>query len=108
MVEIKTRTPFTEGVSVFRGVRVRDLLRKVGATGSKVQATAINLYSSEIPISDFERYDVILAMEVDGKPLRVRDKGPLWVIYPYDHPELSGDKLIERRSVWQLVKLDIQ
>ncbi len=108
-IEVKTGTPFTQGESVYRGVRLRDLLRAVGARGSKVQASAVNLYTAEIPISDFERYDVILAMEVDGQPLRLRDKGPLWILYPFgSHAELNSDKMVERRSVWQLMKLDVQ
>lgn len=50
-------------------------------------------------------YDVILATTVDGKQLSVRDRGPLWVVYPTgDKPELRTP-VFEARSVWQLKEL---
>lgn len=107
-MEIVTETPWTDGNVRFEGVRVRDLLAAVGAQGTSVQAAAINDYAIEIPIADFNKYDVILAFRVDGKRMRVRDKGPLWIIYPWDkHPELR-DEIHHSRSIWQLKRLTVK
>ncbi len=108
MKKIRTSTPWTEGVSVFEGVLVRDLLAAVGASGKVVRATAINDYGVSIPISDFTEHEVILALKINGKYMRVRDKGPLWIIYPLDdHPQLKEPVIFER-SIWQLNKITVK
>jgi hypothetical protein len=39
--------------------------------------------------------------------MSVRDKGPLWVIYPYDAvPEYKSER-IYARSIWQLVSIEV-
>ena len=108
LTELTTRTPWTDGEVTFEGVLARDLMRAVGAEGTEVHAVALNDYEADIPLADFERYPVLLAMRADGEPLRVRDKGPLWVIYPWSrHPEL-GDADTRGKSVWQLELLDVR
>ncbi|OBX34441.1 hypothetical protein A8U91_03494 [Halomonas elongata] len=66
---------------------------------------ALNGFEASIPISDFERYDVILAMRRNGEPMPIRDFGPLFVVYPFDqHPELRTEA-IRFRSVWQVNRI---
>ncbi len=108
MVELETTTPFTEGSTVFRGVLARDLLRHLGATGSQIQAAAIDLYKVQIPVDDFERFDVLIAIEADGKKLRIRDHGPAWIIYPWSQHEELGKEIYSRRSIWQMNAIDVQ
>ena len=106
--ELQTSTPWTDGRPVFEGVLMSDLLSAVGARGQHIVAAAINDYRVEIPISDFERYPVILAFKMNGERLKVRDKGPLWIIYPQDDfPELRT-KLIQSRWVWQVAELHVR
>ena len=68
----------------FEGVSLDKLMKAVGAKGERVVAVALNDYSSEIPIEDFAKYKTILALKRDGEYMPVRDKGPLFVVYPYD------------------------
>ena len=74
---IETMTPWTDGVARFEGPLARDLMTLVGARGSRLLATALNDYTVEIPMEDFENYPVILAMKMNGEVLRTRTKGPL-------------------------------
>jgi len=105
---LRTWTPWTEGVNEFAGILARDLMSAVQAAGSELLATALNDFKAVIPVSDFQSYDVLLATSMNGAPLAVRDKGPIWVIYPWaDHPELD-DLLTRRKSVWQLRHLHVQ
>ena len=105
---IETQTPWTDGVTRFEGPLARDLLKRVGARGSRVLATAINDYAVEIPIEDFETYPVILAMKMNGEVLHTRNKGPLWIIYPWsDRPELRSE-LVYGRSIWQVKELAVK
>ena len=45
---------------------------------------------------------------MNGKAMDVRNKGPIWIIYPIDEfPELKTEE-ISGRSIWQLDKLLVQ
>ena len=105
---VRTATPWTDGEVEFRGPLVRDVLAAAGAAGDSVRAEAINDYAVEIPLADFQRFDVILAMSMNGTRLRTRNKGPLWIIYPWtDNPDLKTES-VHGRSVWQLKRLIVQ
>ncbi len=105
---IETMTPWTDAVARFEGPLARDLMKRVGARGSRVRATAINDYAVDIPMEDFERYPVILAMKMNGEILHTRTKGPLWVIYPWnDQAELRNETGYSR-SIWQVNQLVIK
>jgi hypothetical protein len=105
--QVVTATPWTEGVSTFEGVLLRDLMRQLGVAGSEVRFVALNDYAITIPAADFEAYDVILAYARDGEAMPVRDKGPLWVIYPLDsHPELNG-KETHSKMIWQVRRMEV-
>jgi hypothetical protein len=108
ITKVTTSTPWTEGKKVFEGVRLRDLLQAVGADGTTITPVALNDYKLDIPREDFDKYPVILAYRMDGEELRVRDKGPLWIVYPRDDfPELDN-RLIRSRWVWQVKELMVR
>lgn len=105
---IVTHTSWTDGAIRFEGVLARSVLSAVGANGKAVRAEALNDYTSVIPFEEFRNHDVILAFAMDGKRLSRRDKGPLWIIYPWDdNPDLKSP---DRASyaVWQLRRLTVQ
>jgi hypothetical protein len=106
--ELTTWTPWTNGEAEFSGVLARHLLSALDARGSEAVGTALNDYESIIPIDDFDRYDVLLATRMNGGLLRIRDKGPIWIIYPWSqYPELD-DEVTRRKSVWQLNHLHVR
>lgn len=105
---VQTSTPWTNGTPLFRGVLARDLLRSLGTEGKIARAVALNDYRHDIPLSDFFDYPVLLAYEMNGKPLPVRDKGPIWLIYPLDQFSELRNRMTERKMVWQLVELQIK
>jgi hypothetical protein len=105
---ITTSTPWTDGLSVFEGPLLCDLLERVGAEGTVLRARALNDYVAEIPISDCERYPVILALTRDGERLSRRDMGPIWIVYPRDDfPELQIET-VNARWVWQLTEIEVR
>lgn len=106
--ELTTWTPWTNGEKEFEGVLARHLMSSLDARGSEVIGTALNDYRIGIPIEDFQSYDVLLATRMYGEPLGIRDKGPIWVVYPWsDNPELN-DRVTRRKSVWQLNHLHVR
>jgi hypothetical protein len=108
MVTIETTGPWYEGTAKFEGVPFDKLMKRVGASGERVDVVALNDYSSEITMKDFANYNVILAIKRNGEYMPVRDKGPLFVIYPSDsNPELKNQTFYGR-SVWQVSRLIVK
>ena len=108
LVSFQTTSPWYDGLTTFEGIPLQKLMDYVGAKGSVVKVTALNDYTTEIPLSDFQEYNVILALKINGKYLRIRDKGPLFVVYPYDSmPELNN-KIYYSRSAWQVSRMNIK
>lgn len=105
-VEIETYTSFTEGPQVFAGPTLSSLLTAVGASGQVIHASAVNDYTVTIPVSDAEAHDVILAMNMNGSPMRVRDKGPIWVVYPLSEEDAER-RLFDDQMIWQLTRMRI-
>lgn len=92
-----------------KGPLVRDLIAAAGLEGQTAVAVALDNYEIEIPVKDFGDYDVIVATDIDGRPMSVREKGPAWIVYPSgDHPELRKNAIYEARSIWQLKELTIK
>ena len=108
MHSLTSSNPFETGVQHFEGVLLSDLLARVGASGKMIVAHALDGYAVEIPISDAKRYPVLLAMVRNGKEMTVRNKGPLWVVYPVDQFEELKEEIYSTRSIWQLTRLTIE
>jgi hypothetical protein len=102
-----TSTIWTDGVHTFTGVALTTLAAEIGATGGTFLATAINDYTIEIPVADATDGAPIIAYLMDGNAMSVRDKGPLWVIYPYDSDAAYRTEVIYSRSIWQLDRLEV-
>lgn len=107
-ISFRTQTPWYGQPRKFTGPLLRDVLNAVGANGTVIEARALNDYRVTIPVADTQRYDVIVARLMDDQPMSLRDKGPLFIIYPFDrHAELRSS-LYYGRSAWQLKRLDLR
>lgn len=92
---------------MFTGVPVALLLEELGSSGNTLRASAINDYTIEIPVESLEDTYPILAYEMNGSPMHRRDKGPLWVIYPFDSDEKYRTSQVFSRSIWQLDRIEV-
>lgn len=107
-VSFQTTSPWYNGRTTFTGISLQKLMDYVGANGSVVKVTALNDYTTVIPLSDFKKYNVILALKINGEYMRIRDKGPLFIVYPYDSiPELNN-QIFYSRSAWQVSSMKIE
>ncbi|PSL17701.1 molybdopterin-dependent oxidoreductase [Shimia abyssi] len=102
-----TTTLWTEGVREFTGVPLAVLLDNLGISGSTVDAWAINDYLAEFSVSELDEKAPIIAYEMDGEPMTRRNRGPLWIVYPYDSSAKYQNELTYTRSVWQLDRIEI-
>ncbi|MFY9996381.1 MAG: molybdopterin-dependent oxidoreductase [Leclercia sp.] len=108
MVSFQTTSPWYNGRTTFTGIPMQKLMDYVGAKGSVLKVTALNDYTTDIPLDDFKQYNAILALKINGEYMRIRDKGPLFIVYPYDSlPELNN-KIYYSRSAWQVSKMNIE
>jgi len=108
MSSIATTTSWTPKRK-FEGVAVADILAKVGARGQTLSMHALNDYYIDIPRSDVEKYHIILAYKMDGEMLKIRNFGPLFLVYPRDAAgaELNSP-LYNSRFIWQVNRIVIK
>lgn len=105
---ITTATSWTAR-STFTGPRLTDILKTVGAYGSEVEIRTLDDYTYTIPVSDGDRYGVIVAYSMNGQRLKISDFGPLFLIYPRDAfpGELAGASA-DSKFVWQIKALIVK
>ena len=59
----------------------------------------------DIPAESANADAPMVAYHIDGEIMSSREKGPLWVVYPYDQDVKYRTELIYSRSIWQLDRL---
>lgn len=105
---LETSTPWTEGKQRFDGFPISALFDLVGVKGDTVRAVAINDYAVTMPVDELLSANAFIAIRQNGEAMKIRDRGPLWIIFPYDEdPRLTGDDFLNW-SIWQLKTLEIQ
>jgi len=85
----------------YTGVKLSTIIQEYNITSEWLKMTAINDYSIKVPIIDAEK-GAFIAYLADGKPMKIRDKGPLWVLYPFGENEELEIDTYRNRSIWQL------
>lgn len=100
-------TPWTNGKVTFSGPLFRAVLDAAGAQGTKIKVAALNDYTVEIPMDDALNVDTMLATRMDGKLMTIRDKGPIFLIYPFDKDRSLYNEKYFSRSVWQIATIEV-
>jgi hypothetical protein len=103
-----TQTPWYSTPVKFTGPKLSDVLAAVGAQGKEIQAVALNNYQITIPVTDTQRYPVVMAWKINDQPIPIRAKGPLFIAFPYDDEATLRTAQYYERSIWQLKQLNIQ
>ena len=103
-----TLTPWVKQPIQFTGPLLRDVLAAVKAKGTVIKAVALDDYHTNIPVEDAMKFDMVMAHKMNGQPIPVKTKGPLYLLYPFDsNPELRSAAYYER-SPWQLKSLTLE
>lgn len=103
---IVTKTPWTDKTT-FTGVRLDTLMNRIGCYGTTAVVYALNDFSAEVPVRDFAAYGTLLATRMDGKYMSITDKGPLFIMYPFDADPDLARQTFYGRCVWQLDRMTI-
>jgi hypothetical protein len=105
---IDTTTIWTEGPQHFEGVPLKALADRLGVEGQDLMMAAINDYIVHIPYSVVAADAALLALDRNGTPMTIRDKGPIWVVFPYDAEPEYMTETYHSRSIWQLVSIQVE
>ncbi len=105
--ETVTSTPWFDGPQTFSGPLLSELVKSLGVQGSALRVVAINDYAVEIPVSDLLEYPVILASRHNGNLMPLRDKGPLFVVFPFDEVPALQNEVYFARSAWQVRRIEV-
>lgn len=104
--DIETFTHYTEGLQTFGGPTLASLLDQLGVRDGTLRAVALDDYAIEIPVADIADHEILLAIQHNGSAMRVRNRGPIWLIYPAASPEEIGQRHISH-SIWQLTEIEV-
>ena len=93
---VSTQTTDLRKIIDFRGVLARDLLDAHGAAPDATEVTFISLdgFRSTVDMDGLRRFDVLLAIEADGKPIPRSSGGPIFLVFPHT----SSPETVERYS----------
>lgn len=104
-IDFVTSTPWTNGPIRFTGIPLSQFV--YGQDTGTLRMRALNDFVQNMPLAEIGELSPIVAFAVNGKRISVRDKGPLWVVYPFDSDIKFQTETIYARSVWQLRNLII-
>ncbi len=102
-----TGTIWTEGVKTFGGPTLQALLDAVEAGPGDLELVAANNYKVLLPREAIEETVPIIANRIDGEAFGIRDKGPLWVVFPFDADPRYQNEEIYAFSIWQLTEVRV-
>jgi hypothetical protein len=106
--ELTMETPWTKGEHTFTGVPLEVLMAAVGAQGKTVTAYALNDYSVDIPIEDGAEREALVVYLFDGQVMLPSDRGPLWILYPFNTRPETRTETYYQRSVWNLYSMTVR
>lgn len=90
-----TSTIWTKGVQKFEGVALAKVLAENKIESGTLTLVAANEYQISMPVAEVLGAQALLATTRNGEVMNLRDKGPLWMVFPYD----STNPIVMRWSI---------
>lgn len=104
---LRTQTPWTDGELRFGGASLATVLASANISGGWLEAEALNGYSVTLPVGEVIEQGAFVAVSIDGEPMRVKDKGPFWIVFPWsERPDLLNRE-VRAWSIWQVTRLKV-
>jgi hypothetical protein len=104
---IRTSTIWTEGVQQFSGPSLALVLERFNAGSGDLRFSAVNDYGVVADRALVSKDAPIIARRRNGQAFGRREKGPLWIIFPYDLSPDYQTENIYAASVWQLSRITV-
>ncbi|GGY13024.1 molybdopterin-dependent oxidoreductase [Paludibacterium paludis] len=106
---ITTATQWTAAAHRWSGLPLSTLLDRYGRMARHVRVRALNDYEVSIPAEEIRRYAPVLATQMDSRPIAVRDKGPVILVWPFDRYEAVNQRQrYHDWAVWHVSEIVFQ
>jgi len=106
--EIRTTTPWTDGVVKFEGTALRSILADAGVADRNVTALSMDDYAASMSADLINEHDPIVATRMNGKFLQAGNKGPFWIMFDFDAMPAEDAAEMHSYSVWHLNELEVE
>jgi hypothetical protein len=112
-VTIRPTLEYDEKVHALRGPLLTTVLGAAGtATGdtAKIRLRAIDGYAVDVTGAKLREYRMIVATQIDGRPLPLGGLGPQWAVYDADRLADFRDKPVKERFAlcpWGLYHVEV-
>ena len=106
--EIQTKIPWAAGTHIYKGPYLEDVFALAKVKGHWLTLHGLDQYQISFNYLNIKKFKPILALQVDGKLLTIRSKGPIWVILPLDDYKELNAAIYHDYMVWQLVKINVE
>ncbi|MBD1574469.1 hypothetical protein HC725_14495 [Vibrio sp. S17_S38] len=104
-----TSTPWTKNPHTYQGPRLSLVTSNFPQPFQSIKVYGINGYAYDIKEKELKKYPFILAMKQDGKRMALRNKGPLWVLLPFNqYPKVDSIDEMLNKFVWQVNRIKAQ
>lgn len=100
-----TSTIWTTEPAEFSGPSLSAVMAASGQTAEVLTLRAVNRYSITMNTGALEENAPIVATRINGKTFGLRERGPLWVVYPYDANPRYRSEHTFAASIWQLTDI---
>jgi hypothetical protein len=113
-VTIKPTLEYDARVHALSGPLVSTVLESAGvsmASALSIGLRAVDGYNVALSLADVQRYRMVLATHMDGKPLALGGLGPLWAVYEADTLAAFKDKPLKERFAlcpWGLYHIEVK
>lgn len=104
-VEVTAEYPNWPRAVTVTGPRLLDVLTMAGSRGDKVVVQAIDGYQVEFDAENVTR-DFVLALEMDGAPLDLGGRGPVWLAFPAESFE-GQDNETDSQLPWAVFHVKV-
>lgn len=103
-----TELPWYTDKNKFTGFKVSELLQYLKINDAfAVSFIALNDYAASAQIADIIKYEPIVAYEMNDQRMKIRNKGPYWLIFNLDkNPEIDN-AAFHSQMVWQIDEIMI-
>ena len=102
----RTTTLWHQAPAEFSGISARDLFAAVRLRSPRLRLVALNDYVVEADADEIVAADGLFATRQDGVLMPVSDKGPIFLLFPFDQREELRHQIYYSRAVWQLCEIE--
>jgi hypothetical protein len=107
--KILTSSPWTTGVNTFTGPSLKEVVELWGTLENvaEIHLMSFDNYQIDIPKDLVDDTQPIVASRFNGQAYSLRQKGPLWIMFPFDESDDMQTGLYQSRAVWHLTTIEI-